>query len=219
MIFSRWNVFLCLLLIFLSFVSSSSLFGGCGGGEIRGVTFNNLNDSPIVCFVLNVRSSRFVAQGHWSYLHPIQWKSNRREWRMGFIRIRQAVNRRIKGEKKKKTPADIHEDNSPASVLFLFFLCEALIVRKCAAVNGSSFLRAPNMWGCGERVGQEIRQARWQTYLAFYLQDKHPFGIISFFLIQLKKIWEKKKKTQNTGANKFPSLTLSSWSVICHVVG
>lgn len=102
MIFSRWNVFLCLLLIFLSFVSSSSLFGGCGGGEKRGVTFNNLNDSPIVCFVLNVRSSRFVAQGHWSYLHPIQWKSNRREWRMGFIRIRQAVNRRIKGEKKKK---------------------------------------------------------------------------------------------------------------------
>lgn len=56
---------------------------------------------------------------------------------MGFIGIRKAVNRMIKGRKKKKTLPEIHEDNSTASALSFSFFCEALIVRKYAAADVS----------------------------------------------------------------------------------
>lgn len=57
----------------------------------------------------------FLKVNEWRrYLQPIQWKTNRHDWRMGFIRIRQAADKRIKGEKKLP---EIHEDNSPASAL------------------------------------------------------------------------------------------------------
>jgi len=51
---------------------------------------------------------------------------------MDFIKIRQAVDRRI----KKKT--DIHEDNSQASALSFSPFVKALIVRKYATVYVSS---------------------------------------------------------------------------------
>lgn len=57
----------------------------------------------------------FLKVNEWRrYLQPIQWKTNRHEWRMGFIRIRQAADRRING---RKNLPEIHEDNSPASAL------------------------------------------------------------------------------------------------------
>lgn len=70
-------------------------------------------------------------------ISPANSMKDRHECRMGFIGIRQAVNRRIK-EKKKKTLPEIHEDNSTVSALSFSFFCKALIVRKYAAADVSA---------------------------------------------------------------------------------
>lgn len=56
---------------------------------------------------------------------------------MGFYRNQTSCQQDDKGEEKKKTLPEIHEDNSTASALSFSFFCEALIVRKYAAADVS----------------------------------------------------------------------------------
>lgn len=121
------------------------------------------------------------------------------QWRMGFIRIRQAVDRRIK-TKKKKTLPDIHEDNSPAFALSFSFFVKLWLWGNMLLWMSRPFHEL-KMWSFSELqwvrhcVGQKIREARWQTMFQLRLTrgirtlHVRPFALVSY-VNRPKKNWD-----------------------------
>lgn len=112
----------------------------------------------------------------------------------GFYKNQTSCQQEDKG--RKKTLADIHEDNSTVPVLSF-----SSFVRPWLWGNVLPWMAHPfyglqiQYVGLWRTCRPEDKQARWQTCLIFYLQDKHPFSIITFFLIWLKRFEKKKKET------------------------